>query len=335
MKILVTGGAGFLGSHLVERLLKDGHHVTVLDNYSTGRSENFRKASTITTELKYTNWYVEDAGEYFKQCTDDFDRVYHLACPASPKAYQADHVGTLLTCVNGTKSALDVAHRCKARFLLASSSEVYGDPQEHPQSEKYTGNVKTWGPRACYDEGKRAAETLCWCYREQFDVGVRVARIFNTYGPRMSPNDGRVVSNFITQALRGEPLTIYGAGTQKRSLCYVDDMVDGLVALMENTIVGLINLGSPHETTINALATIVAGLMPKGYVPEMKRCPLPIDDPVRRCPSIGNARFALNGWEPKVSLLDGLKKTMDWFRGELHDRQSEKREVEAVGKKVV
>lgn len=305
MRILVTGGAGFLGSHLCDRLVEDGHTVVALDNLSTGRRGNVAHlhghpnfeliVHDVTVPFSYTQ----------------FDQIYNLASPASPVAYQADPVKTLMTNVVGTAQMLNLAKLHGARFLQASTSEVYGDPLEHPQRENYVGNVNPIGPRACYDEGKRAGETLCHDFSDHYGLDVRVARIFNTYGPRMAFNDGRVVSNFIVQLLAGEKLTIYGDGCQTRSFCYVDDMVEGLVRLMENDIPqSPVNLGNPNEITILELAWKLGAILDKEIVLDHK--PFPTDDPVRRCPDISRAKTEL-GWSPVISLTEGLEKTVDYF----------------------
>ncbi len=305
---LVTGGAGFLGSHLCERLVADGREVICVDNFYTGAKDNLRHllGHARFELIRHDVWlplYVE------------VDRIYNLACPASPVHYQNDPVATTKTSVLGAINMLGLARRRRARLLQASTSEVYGDPQRHPQPESYWGHVNPIGPRACYDEGKRCAETLCFDYRRQHGVDIRVARIFNTYGPRMHPNDGRVVSNFIVQALRGEPVTLYGDGSQTRSFCYVDDLIDGLVRLMERDATeGPVNLGNPAEFTIRELAETVLRLA--GSKSELVFRPLPQDDPVQRQPDIARARELL-GWQPRVPLEDGLKETIAWFRKRL------------------
>lgn len=304
--ILVTGGAGFVGSHLCERLLDDGHHVMALDDLSTSSDENIRHLRNRPFVFRYGD--VTDRMDFGLI----FDEVYHLACPASPPKYQQDPVKTIETCVVGTRNALDLARGSKAKLLLASTSEVYGDPEVGPQDEDYRGNVNPVGPRACYDEGKRCAEALTSSYAAQHKVDVRIARIFNTYGPRLSEGDGRVVSNFVVQALRGEPLTVCGDGRQTRSFCYVSDLVDGLVRLMEvpDLPVMPVNLGNPEERTMLDLAERVLALT--GSRSHVVHVPLPIDDPRRRRPSIERAK-ALLGWEPSVGLDDGLRKTVDYF----------------------
>jgi UDP-glucuronate decarboxylase len=306
-RVLVTGGAGFLGSHLCERLLAEGHEVICVDNFYTGKKRNIAHLLSdpdfelfrhdITLPL-----YVE------------VDQIYNLACPASPVHYQFDPVQTTKTCVHGAINMLGLAKRTKARILQASTSEVYGDPEVHPQPEAYRGAVNSTGIRACYDEGKRCAETLFFDYRRQHGVDIRVARIFNTYGPRMHPNDGRVVSNFVVQALEGRALTIFGDGSQTRAFCYVDDLVDGLVRLMNVAGEGAcepVNLGNPVEMSILSLASRVIELT--GSTSAIECRALPADDPVQRCPDITRARRLL-GWEPTVGLTDGLRQTIAYFR---------------------
>ena len=309
-RVLVTGGAGFIGSHLCERLLGAGAEVLCLDNLFCGAKENvYRLMQNPRFEFLRHDvtfpLYVE------------VDEIYNLACPASPIHYQRDPVSTLKTSVHGAINMLGLAKRLKAKILQASTSEVYGDPREHPQAERYWGNVNPIGVRSCYDEGKRAAECLFFDYHRQHGLPVKVARIFNTYGPRMRPDDGRVVSNFIVQALRGESVTIYGDGSQSRSFCYVDDLVTGLVALMDGTandFTGPVNIGNPGEFTIAELARLVIELAGSGSRIEHRE--LPQDDPVRRKPDISLAKSAL-GWSPSVSLEEGLKKTIEYFRGKM------------------
>jgi UDP-glucuronate decarboxylase len=302
---LVTGGAGFLGSHLIDRLLAEGEEVLCVDNFSTGSKDNIRHllAHPRFELIRHNVWlplFVE------------VDAIYNLACPASPVHYQRDPVGTTKTAVLGAINMLGLARRRRARLLHASTSEVYGDPQRHPQPEDYWGHVNPVGPRACYDEGKRCAETLCMDYHQQYGVQVRIVRIFNTYGPRMHPNDGRVISNFIVQALKGEPLTVYGNGTQTRSFCYVDDLIEGLIRMMrQEDDVGPLNLGNPAEYSILELAEQVLRLT--GSKSRIEFRPLPKDDPTQRQPDISRARRVLD-WQPKVSLKDGLKETIRWFR---------------------
>ena len=301
---LVTGGAGFLGSHLIDRLMEDGDEVICLDNYFTGRKSN------IARWIGHPRFELirHDVTEPIKL---EVDRIWHLACPASPIHYQFNPVKTAKTSFLGTYNMLGLARRVGARLLLASTSEVYGDPEVHPQSENYWGSVNPIGLRSCYDEGKRIAETLCFDYQRMNGVEVRVARIFNTYGPRMLPDDGRVVSNFIVQALRGEPLTLYGDGSQTRSFCYVSDLIDGLIRLMNGDHTGPINLGNPDEFTIRELAELVRiQINPK--LPLVEK-PLPQDDPQQRQPAIELARDQLN-WQPTVSLEQGLAPTIDSFR---------------------
>lgn len=305
MKILVTGAAGFLGSHLCDRLLSDGHEVIGVDNFSTGsRRTIFHLIENVNFELIRHDvtfpLYVE------------VDQIYNLACPASPVHYQRDPVQTTKTCVHGMINMLGLAKRLKARILQASTSEVYGNPLEHPQPESYAGNVNATGPRACYDEAKRCAETLCFDYFREYSTQVRVARIFNSYGPRMARDDGRVVSNFIVQALRNEPLFIYGDGSHTRSFCYVSDTIDGLVRFMNSNVEGMpVNIGNPQELPIISLAEMIIRLTESES--KMVRSHLPKDDPERRCPDIRLARQMLD-WEPRVGLRDGLMKTIDHFR---------------------
>jgi UDP-glucuronate decarboxylase len=302
---LITGGAGFIGSHLCESLVASGEEVLCLDNFYTGSKDNIRHLlHRPNFELiRHDIWlpiYVE------------VDRIYNLACPASPVHYQTDPVSTTKTSVLGAINMLGLAKRRRARILQASTSEVYGDPQLHPQPESYWGHVNPIGPRACYDEGKRCAETLFFDYHRQNDVDIRVVRIFNTYGPRMHPRDGRVVSNFIVQALTDEPISLYGDGSQTRSFCYVDDMVSGILAMMnQSSEIGPLNLGNPVEFSIRELAETV--LRMTGSKSKLVFRPLPKDDPVRRQPDIAKARAAL-GWEPTVCLEDGLKETIAYFR---------------------
>nr|MDQ2876470.1 SDR family oxidoreductase [Actinomycetota bacterium] len=308
-RILVTGGSGFIGSHLCRRLLALGHDVLVADNFSSSSRHNVLdlladpRFELIRHDVTFP-LYVE------------VDQIYHLACPASPAFYQKDPVQTTKTCVHGSINMLGLARRLGAPILLASTSEVYGDPQAHPQHESYWGNVNPIGIRSCYDEGKRCAETLFFDYHRQHALPVKVARIFNTYGPAMLPDDGRVVSNFIVQALRGEPLTVFGDGSQTRSFCYVDDLVTGLMALMGSPpeVTGPVNLGNPGEFTMVELAKHVLALTGSDAPVEYR--PLPADDPVRRQPDISRAR-ALLGWEPTVDLADGLQRTVEYFRAAL------------------
>jgi UDP-glucuronate decarboxylase len=308
-KILVTGGAGFLGSHLCERLLKDRCDVLCVDNFFTGSKENI-------AHLLRNPYFELQRHDITFPLYVEVDQIYNLACPASPIHYQFDPVQTTKVSVHGAINVLGLAKRLKARILQASTSEVYGDPEVHPQQESYWGRVNPIGPRSCYDEGKRCAETLFFDYYRQHKTDIKVARIFNTYGPRMQPDDGRVVSNFIVQALRGEPITVYGKGNQTRSFCYVDDMVDGLVRLMgtDRGFTGPVNLGNPGEFTILELAERVIALTKSKS--RIKFKPLPEDDPKQRQPDIGLARKKLK-WAPKVKLEDGLKETIRYFKGVL------------------
>lgn len=304
-RVLVTGGAGFLGSHLCKRLLALGHDVLCVDNYFTGTKANI-------VPLSGSPYFEILRHDITHQLSVEVDEIYNLACPASPIHYQFDPVQTIKTCVHGAINMLDLARRVKAKILQASSSEVYGDPAVHPQPEEYWGNINPIGPRSCYDEGKRCAETLFFDYHRQYHVNIRVARIFNTYGPRMHPNDGRVVSNFIVQALKGEPLTVFGDGMQTRSFCYVDDMVDGIIHLMAvpDDVNGPVNLGNSSEISISELAEKVIALTGSRSTIENK--PLPTDDPVQRCPDLSRARQLID-WQPKVPLEEGLKNTIDYF----------------------
>lgn len=311
MKILVTGGAGFVGSHLVRRLHALGHALTVLDNLQTGDLENL--ADLEGSER--LSWLRHDVVAPYRL---DMDRIYNLACPASPPRYQEDPVHTTLTSVLGACHALACARHTGARVLQASTSEIYGDPEVHPQTEEYRGSVNPMGPRSCYDEGKRCAESLFGDFHRKHGVDVRVARIFNTYGPAMRLDDGRMVANFVVQALRGEPLTVYGDGSQTRSLCFVDDLVDGLVGLMEETtFTGPVNLGNPQERTVLEIAEAVLALLPGSRIVHL---PLPEDDPRRRRPDITRAR-ELFGFSPRVDLADGLERTVTDIRDRL-DRQT-------------
>ena len=305
-RVLVTGGAGFIGSHLTRRLLDEGHDVLVVDNFYSSTRRNLLKV------MEHPNFELMRHDVTFPLYVE-VDEIYHLACPASPVFYQRDPVQTTKTCVHGSINMLGLAKRTGAKILLASTSEVYGDPEVHPQEESYWGNVNPIGIRSCYDEGKRAAETLFFDYYRQHQLQIKVARIFNTYGPRMLPDDGRVVSNFIVQALHGEPLTVFGDGEQTRSFCYVDDLVGGLMALMGtgDDVTGPVNLGNPGEFTMVELATKVLELVGSGS--ELKYLPLPADDPVRRRPDIGRARELL-GWSPTISLDEGLARTIAYFR---------------------
>ncbi|HEY7585710.1 MAG TPA: UDP-glucuronic acid decarboxylase family protein [Candidatus Deferrimicrobiaceae bacterium] len=304
-RILVTGGAGFIGSHLCERLLARGDEVLCVDNFFTSRRQNI-------LHLMDNHMFEFMRHDITWPLYVEVDEIYNLACPASPVHYQFDPVQTTKTNVHGAINMLGLAKRLKVKILQASTSEVYGDPSEHPQKETYWGNVNPIGPRACYDEGKRCAETLFFDYYRQHALQIRVIRIFNTYGPRMHPNDGRVVSNFILQALRNEPITLYGSGEQTRSFCYVDDLVTAMVAMMDqDEMVGPVNLGNPAENTIKELALMIRELA--GSSSEIVYRPLPQDDPVRRRPDISLARQKL-GWEPKVAVRDGLSRTIAYFR---------------------
>ncbi|BAW97420.1 NAD-dependent epimerase/dehydratase [[Synechococcus] sp. NIES-970] len=304
MRILVTGGAGFIGSHLVDRLMAEGHEVICLDNFYTGRKQNLLK----WIGNPYFEMVRHDITEPIRL---EIDQVYHLACPASPVHYQFNAIKTVKTNVIGTLNMLGLAKRVKARILLASTSEVYGDPDIHPQPETYHGNVNPIGVRSCYDEGKRIAETLAFDYHRSNGVDIRVARIFNTYGPNMLPNDGRVVSNFIVQALQGKPLTVYGDGSQTRSFCYVSDLVEGLIRLMNQDFIGPVNLGNPDEYTILELAQTIQNMVNPDA--ELGFEPLPLDDPHQRQPDITRAKTYLN-WQPTVPLQEGLAKTITYFR---------------------
>jgi len=307
MRILVTGGAGFIGSHLIDRLMEQGQEVICLDNFYTGARRNIVK----WLGNPYFELIRHDITEPIRL---EVDQIYHLACPASPIHYQYNPVKTIKTNVLGTMYMLGLAKRVKARFLLASTSEVYGDPDVHPQTEEYRGNVNCIGPRSCYDEGKRVAETLAFEYYREHKVDIRVARIFNTYGPRMLENDGRVVSNFVVQALRGEPLTVYGQGSQTRSFCYVSDLVEGLMRLMNGDFIGPVNLGNPDEYTILELAQVIQGMInPEA---ELVYKPLPEDDPKQRQPDITRAKTYLD-WSPTIPLSQGLKMTIEDFRSRL------------------
>ena len=308
-KILVTGGAGFLGSHLCEALLKQGHEVICMDNYFTGSKENI----VHLLDNPYFELYRHDIT---MPAHVEVDEIYNLACPASPVHYQYDPIKTIQTSVMGAINMLGVAKRTGAKILQASTSEVYGDPHVHPQPESYWGNVNPIGIRSCYDEGKRCAETLFFDYHRQNKVRIKVIRIFNTYGPHMHPNDGRVVSNFIVQALKGKDITIYGDGSQTRSFCYCDDLIRGMIAMMDTPdhITGPINLGNPHEFTIKQLAELVIELT--GAKSKLIYEPLPSDDPTQRQPIIDQAKAILN-WEPTVQLREGLVKTIEYFENKL------------------
>ena len=308
-RVLVTGGAGFIGSHLCERLLNDGYDVQCVDNYYSSTKDNIAhlmgnpRFEVIRHDVTFP-LYVE------------VDEIYHLACPASPVHYQRDPVQTTKTAVHGSINMLGLAKRTGAKILLSSTSEVYGDPAVHPQNEDYWGNVNPIGPRACYDEGKRCAETLFFDYHRQHNLPIKVVRLFNTYGPRMHPHDGRVVSNFIVQALANRPLTVYGGGDQTRSFCYVDDLIEGLLSMMASSenVTGPINLGNPDEFTIAELADAVIRMT--GTEAGIEYRALPQDDPVRRQPDIARAKREL-GWEPIISLPQGLRRTVDYFKATL------------------
>lgn len=308
-RVLVTGGAGFIGSHLCERLLDDGYDVLCVDNYYSSTRDN------ITHLIENPRFEMLRHDVTFPLYVE-VDQIYHLACPASPVHYQRDPVQTTKTAVHGSINMLGLAKRTGAKILLTSTSEVYGDPEVHPQSEDYWGNVNPIGPRACYDEGKRCAETLFFDYYRQHDLRIKVVRLFNTYGPRMHPQDGRVVSNFIVSALTGAPLTVYGQGEQTRSFCYVDDLIDGLIAMMnsDDGVTGPINLGNPGEFTISELAAKV--LLVTGSRSDIEYLPLPQDDPVRRQPDIARASDLL-GWTPRVDLDEGLVRTVAYFKATL------------------
>jgi len=321
-RVLVTGGAGFLGSHLCDRLLADGKEVVCLDNFSTGNKRN------IAHLLGNPNFDLIQH-DVVQPVYLQVDTIFNLACPASPIHYQYDPVHTTKTSVIGAINILGLAKRHDARVLQASTSEVYGDPQVHPQTEEYWGHVNPTGPRACYDEGKRCAETVFFDYHRQHGIPIKIARIFNTYGPCMHPNDGRVVSNFIVQALQGEPLTIYGDGSQTRSFCYVDDLIDGLIRLMATSdeITGPINLGNPSECTVLELANRVLKLT--GSKSQITFYPLPQDDPIQRRPDIDQARQLLS-WKPGISLEKGLARTIDYFYRLLDAEPPKRRAPELV-----
>ena len=303
-KILISGGAGFLGSHLCETLLNDGNEVICLDNFFTGSKNNIIK-------LMDNPYFEVIRHDVEKSILLEVDEIYNLACPASPIHYQFDPVKTVRTNVLGAINMLDIAKRCKAKIFQASTSEIYGDPEIHPQIESYRGNVNPIGIRACYDEGKRCAETLFFDYHREYNVDIRVARIFNTYGDKMNINDGRVVSNFIVQALQNKDITIYGDGTQSRSFCFVDDLINGFIKLMNNEISVPVNLGNPNEFTMNELAQNILSLTNSKSKIIYKE--LPQDDPKQRQPDISLAKEKLN-WEPKIELIDGLKRTIKYFK---------------------
>lgn len=309
-RILVTGGAGFIGSHLCDRLVREGHDVLCVDNFFTGVKDN------IASLIGKSNFELLRHDITFPLYVE-VDEIYNLACPAAPIHYQFDPVQTTKTSVHGAINMLGLAKRVKAKILQASTSEVYGDPEVHPQRENYWGHVNPTGIRSCYDEGKRCAETLCFDYWRQHKLRIKVARIFNTYGPRMHPNDGRVVSNFIVQALQGNPITIYGDGSQTRSFCYVDDLVEGLIRLMnsDDAQTGPINIGNPTEISILQLAEMVVAATRSSST--LVRKPLPSDDPTQRCPDISLAKAALN-WAPTIALQDGLMHSITYFRSRLN-----------------
>jgi len=306
-RILVTGGAGFIGSHLCDRLVQKGHRLICVDNLYSGKLGNIR---ALMNHPRFE--FIEHDVTEPLAIKGSLHRIYNLACPASPPHYQRDPIATIKTCVLGAHNLLALAHEKHARILQASTSEVYGDPKVHPQPETYVGHVNSIGPRACYDEGKRCAETMFFDYHRRYGVPIKVARIFNTYGPRMLENDGRVVSNFTVQALKGEPLTIYGDGTQTRSFCYVDDLLNGLELLMDSDseVTGPCNLGNPKEESIKEIARMI--LRQTNSRSRLEHRPLPQDDPKRRRPAIDRARTLL-GWSPRVALKDGLQWTIDYF----------------------
>ena len=305
LRILVTGGAGFLGSHLCERLLESNFEVVCLDNFFTGTRRNIER-------LLGNPRFELVRHDVTQPMVIEVDQIFHLACPASPIHYQKNPVRTIRTAVQGTLHMLDMAREVRARLLIASTSEVYGDPRVHPQREEYWGNVNPIGPRACYDEGKRCAEALTVSYARQYGVETRIARIFNTYGPRMHENDGRVISNFVVQALKDQPITVYGDGSQTRSFCYVNDLVEAFIRLMAlDHDPGPVNLGNPDELTIKQVAERVVALTKSSS--KIHYEPLPVDDPIRRKPDISRAREVL-GWSPKIDLDDGIRRTVDYFR---------------------
>lgn len=316
--VLVAGGAGFVGSHLCDALLAHGERVICIDSYITGSKDNVRPLAN------HPNFRLieRDICDLYR-LDEPVEQIYNLACPASPPHYQADPVHTMMTCVAGTGNLLKLAEQHDASFLQASTSEVYGDPAEHPQREEYRGNVNCIGPRACYDEGKRAAEALCFDVLRTGKVDARVARIFNTYGPRMQPNDGRIISNLLVQALKGDALTIYGTGQQTRSFCFVSDLVAGLVALMnvDPNPAAPVNLGNPGEFTINELASMVIAMVPSAN--KIIHQPLPEDDPQRRRPDISRAKELL-GWQPRIPLSEGLRQTAAWFTSTISEQPGDR-----------
>jgi len=307
-RILITGGAGFLGSHLCERLLSEGNAIICIDDLSTGNLNNIKHL------LDNENFKFYKSNVQFS-ILHTADEIYNLACPASPVHYQSNPIRTMKTNILGSLNVLDIAKQIRAKALQASTSEVYGDPKEHPQTEGYWGNVNPNGIRSCYDEGKRAAECLFFDYHRQYGIDTKIARIFNTYGPKMDIEDGRVVSNFIAQALSGKDITIYGDGSQTRSFCYVNDTIDGLIKLMESPVNGPVNIGNPTETTVLELAYIIVKLT--NSKSRIVNCVLPEDDPIRRKPDINYAREYLK-WEPKVEIIEGINKTIEYFRGVLN-----------------
>lgn len=307
-RILITGGAGFLGSHLCERLLSEGNAIICIDDLSTGNFNNIKHL------LDNENFKFHKSNVQFSILHTAYE-IYNLACPASPVHYQSNPIRTMKTNILGSLNVLDIAKQIRAKVLQASTSEVYGDPKEHPQTEGYWGNVNPNGIRSCYDEGKRAAECLFFDYHRQYGIDTKIARIFNTYGPKMDIEDGRVVSNFIVQALSGKDITIFGDGSQTRSFCYVNDTIDGLIKLMESPVNGPVNIGNPTETTVLELAYIIVKLT--NSKSRIVNCVLPEDDPIRRKPDISYAREYLK-WEPKVEIIEGINKTIEYFRGVLN-----------------
>lgn len=307
-RILVAGGAGFIGSNLCKRLLKDGHHVICVDNFYTGKESNL---DGLMNDKEFEFIYHDVISPIH---ADGLDEIYNLACPASPPHYQKSPTYTTKTCVFGTINMLELARRNQAKVMQFSTSEVYGEPLVHPQMENYRGNVNPIGPRACYDEGKRCAEALCFDYHREFGTKVKVIRIFNTYGPMMDSEDGRVVSNFIMQALRGENITVYGDGSQTRSFCYVDDMVEGIIRMMgsRDGLIGPVNLGNPCEFTIRDLGEMILSMIETDSQIVYRN--LPDDDPSKRRPDISMARAELDGWEPRVSLKEGIASTIEYFK---------------------
>lgn len=309
--IIVTGGAGFIGSHLCKRLLDEGNYVICFDNFFTGRLENIKDLINNKNFELITGDVIEPMEEIISGFHEKVDEIYNLACPASPPHYQYDPIKTAQTNFLGMYNVLMLAKKFKSKVLQASTSEVYGDPKIHPQPEDYRGNVNPDGIRACYDEGKRIAETLCFDFHRQYGVDIKIVRIFNTYGPNMREDDGRVVSNFICQALKGDDLTIYGNGSQTRSFCYVDDLVDGMIKMMASNITGPVNLGNPGEFTIKQLADIILEMIDTES--QLVHKDLPSDDPTKRKPNIGLAKRELK-WEPKIQLREGLEKTIEYFK---------------------